>query len=202
MILFFAIFSKSAVFGIDFGSEYIKVSMAILGKGIHVVLNQQSKRLSPSYFSFWNNTNPNNSNKEDWTIKDLDQCSWSFLDSAYSHYLRYPQNSIKGMLPLLGKEHGFTRRESFALILRHLIRTVNEGKNTPESARIVVSVDPTLSRQDRIALIEAVNLSKTTLLEIIDSPSSAAHVYSLERQNFFSSKPKNILFIDVGAERT
>ena len=56
-ILLFS-FLITAVFWIDFGCEYTKIGMAKPDQGIHVALNQQSKWLSPSYFAFWNISNP------------------------------------------------------------------------------------------------------------------------------------------------
>ena len=95
MIFILPFLSFSAIFGIDFGCEYIKVGMVQPGRGVHVALNQQSKRLSPSYFSFWNISNPRlNQKPEHWTLKDIEDCSWAFSDAAKSHSLRFPDNMV------------------------------------------------------------------------------------------------------------
>lgn len=203
MLLFFASFSLSAVFGIDYGSEYIKVGMALPGKSVHVALNQQSKRLSPSYFAFWNISSPRNTHTEEhWKKMDLRNCSWSFLDSAKSHYLRFPQNALRGLSPLLTNEHGFTRREYLALVLRHLITTVDDGQWKPETASIVFAVEPTIPHEERVAIYEAVKLIKAQLISIVDSPTCAATLYALEKRSLFVNKSKTVVFMDIGASHS
>ena len=193
-----------AVFGIDFGCEYIKVGMAIPGRGVHVALNQQSKRLSPSYFAMWNTSNPRQSRKngERWTLDELEDCTWAFLDAAKSHSLRFPHNMVKGISPITENINGFTRREAMALVLRHLVATVDGERWTPEVAQVVLTVEPFLPRVDRMAIIEAVRLSNATLTSIIDSPTAAAQVYSLEKRALYQDKPKIVMFVDMGASYT
>lgn len=204
--MFFAsllIFTNSAIFGIDYGSEYIKVGMALLGKHVHIALNQQSKRLSPSYFAFWNISNPRGSNPSGhWELKDLSSCSWSFLDAAKSHTNRFPNNGIQGLSPLLETEHGFKKREVLALVLRHLISTVDSGNWKPEQATLVFTVEPVFPYEERIAISEAVKLTNATLAGIIDSPTAAANVYGLEKRSLFVGKPKTVTFLDIGATHT
>ncbi|OHS94569.1 dnaK protein [Tritrichomonas foetus] len=203
MLSIFIVFASSAVFGIDFGSEYIKVGMALPGKSVHIALNQQSKRLSPSYFAFWNNSNPRNSNVDGhWDLKDLTNCSWAFLDAAKSHTNRFPSNGVKGLSPLLENIHGFKRREIIALVLRHLISTVDDGNWKPETATIVFTVEPVFPYEERIAIMEAVKLTNATLAAIIDSPTAAANVYGLEKRSLFADKPKTVIFLDIGSTHT
>jgi len=195
--------SISAVFGIDYGTDNIKVGMALPGKAVHVALNQQSKRLSPACFAFWNKTNPANSNPHShWSIADIEQCSWTFLDPARSHGLRFPSNVIKGFMPLLASEHGFTRRESMALTIRHLISTVDDMKWKPETAQLVISVEPFLSHRERYAIKEVIQLVNGTLYGVIDSPTAAALLYALEKSTNYQDNPKNVMFIDIGSKGT
>ena len=205
-MLFLNIFIKfieSNVFGIDYGSEYIKVGMALPGKSVHVALNQQSKRLTPSYFSFWNISNPENTKNEDhWTYHQLSECSWSFGDPANSHSKRFPLNSIKGMNLLLNNSHGFKKREILALMLKNLILTSGDGKFKPETSLIVFSVEPWLSRKERYAIKESVSLINSTLISIIDSPTASSMLYSLEKQTLFINSPKIVLFFDFGASHS
>lgn len=201
--LLFVQIAYSAVFGIDFGSCFVKVGMVQPGRGVHVALNQNSKRLSPTYFAFWNQTNPRAKAPEGhWELEDIEECAWEYTDRAKSHSLRFPDNMIKGIAPILGKINGLTRYETFALLLRHLISTVDEGRWTPETAQLVLTVEPKLPRKDRIAISEAVRLSGATLNRIIDSSTAAAQVYALEKRTLYMEKPKTALFIDIGATFT
>lgn len=205
LFLFLPSLISSAIFGIDYGSEYIKVSMAHPNRGIHVTLNQQSKRLSPSYFAIWNISNPSNSHLDSdshFNISDLDSLDWSYLDRAKSHSFRFPKNAVNGLTPVNRLRNGLRGQEIIALIIRHLIQTVDEGKWKPEDASIVISVEPKLPREERVAIAEAISLSNATLTAIVDSSTAAAHVYALERLSFFDSKGKTVVFIDIGATHT
>ncbi|KAH0795268.1 dnaK protein [Histomonas meleagridis] len=203
MIFFLFSFSLSALFGIDFGSEYIKVGMALPGKSVHVVLNQQSKRISPSYFAIWNISNPKATNPPaHWAFKDLNQLNWAFLDAAKIHTNRFPKNGIKGIPPLLGEKNGLTGREIYALMLRHLISTVDDEKWKPETATVVLSVEPNFPFEERIALTEAAKIARINLVSIIDSPTAAANVYALEKHTLYANSPKTVIFLDLGAKHT
>ncbi|OHT02196.1 dnaK protein [Tritrichomonas foetus] len=109
---------------------------------------------------------------------------------------------MKGISPILGNTNGLTRREIMALVLRHLITTVDEGRWSPETAQIVLTVEPLLPRADRYAISEAVKLSNATLAAIIDSPTAAAQVYALEKRSLYIEQAKHVLFIDYGATYT
>ena len=203
-LLFLFEFSVSAIFGIDYGTEYIKTSMALSGKSVHIALNQNSKRLSPSYFSFWNTTNPRNTvcQGEHWQKEELHNFTWAFLDSAKAHNKRFPNNTIQGMANLLSNQHGFTTREYLAATLRHMISSIDDGKWKPDNAQIVFAVEPFMSREERFALFETVEMMNSTLTDIIDYPTAAAHLYALEKRSLYSKKGKTVVFIDVGATNT
>merc|ERR1711968_319860 len=74
---------KSAVLGIDLGSQFFKVAYIKTG-GFDVVLNEASKRKSPTALAFVDGER-------------------SFGDVAYSQKPRYPKNVLIGMHALLGK---------------------------------------------------------------------------------------------------
>ena len=205
ILLLFPFLSFRGIFGIDFGSEYIKVSTALPGKGIHIALNQQSKRLTPSYFAIWNICDPKNTQIPEgshWNISDLDNMSWAYFDQAKSHAQRFPQNAVKGFTPVLGTRNGMTNREILALTLRELVSTIDDGQWKPEGSSVVLTVEPTLPRADRIALVEAVYLSNMTLTGIVEAPTAAAHVYALEKSYLFENSSKIVAFFDIGAFHT
>ena len=205
--MFFALLvtgAFGAFFGIDWGSEYIKTSMALAGKSVYVVHDQNGKRLSPAYFAFWRTNDPKNSTPEEdhWTKDELTNYSWAFFDAAKAHGMRFPANLVKGLSPILESEHGFLRRESFAISLRHLIKTVAGGQYKPDSAKIVFGVEPWMTREERFALMEATWLANASVVGIVDSPTASANLYALEKRGSYLKKPKTVLFVDVGASHT
>ncbi|OHT07024.1 dnaK protein [Tritrichomonas foetus] len=203
-VAFFTFTVKSAIFGIDYGNENIKTSMALSGKSVHVALNQNSKRLSPAYFSLWRTNNPRNTTCEGdhWEFDELGNFTWAFLDSAKSHALRFPNNTIQGLSPLLENQLGLRRREAVALTLRHLVKTIDDGKWKPENAKIVFAVEPHMSREERYSIYEMVSLMNATLTNIIEYPTAAAQLYALEKRSLYAKKAKTVVFVDIGAKNT
>lgn len=203
ILLIFAIFSQQAVIGIDYGNQYIKVSMAIAGKKVFVALNQNAKRLSPSYFSFWNTKAPQNttqlSEEQHWDPEELSNYSWAFFDSGKSHALKYPEHSVTGFTPIFSNIHGFTRREVLAITLRNLLTSIEDGKYSPDNAKFVFAVEPFITREERFAISEAIELANASTLAIIDYPTAAAQLYALEKRGAYAKKEKLVAFIDIGA---
>ena len=204
LLLVFLCPGTCAVFGLDWGSEYIKTAIVLSGESVHIALNQDGKRLSAPYFAFWNTTDPRNSAHKPyhWSLDDLPSFSWSFLDSAKSASFRFPDIAVKAEPQFFGTNHGFTKRETFALTLRHVISTADDGKAKPDSAKIVYVVEPLLPREQRFALLEATWLANASVTGIIDSPTAAANLYALERKAVYAKQPKLIMFVDVGARNT
>ena len=203
MFILFTTFIKSAVFGIDFGNENIKTGMALQGKGVHVALNQNSKRLSPAYFSFWNKTDPLSTNLTTHLSYDsIDQFEWAFEDFAKTHMDRFPNNGFRGLGQLLSTERGFNRREILSLMMQNLISTIDESKWKPEHSHLIWAIEPSLPLTERYAIIESLNLTSLTLDSIITAPTAASELYALEKRKSFSRKKIRVVFIDIGAVHT
>ncbi|OHT05114.1 hypothetical protein TRFO_27296 [Tritrichomonas foetus] len=195
----FIISSSCYVFGIDIGTEYIKIAVTDPEKGIRAALNQQSKRLTPSYFAIWDFYNPTQKIPAVLDRNLFENYQWEFFEPAKSHFYRYPSHVVKGISPLIDRSHGLLRREILALQLREIITTIEEGKFKPSETALVFTVEPTLSRQERVALAETCKLANITLFAIIESPAAAARTYAMEKRSFFQFGQKIVMFIDIGA---
>ena len=202
MFLFFACFTSSVIFGVDFGSDNIKLGIALPGR-IEVALNQQSKRYTPSYFSIYNMSNKQKTQvPAHWEKKQIRDLEWNFAYEAQTHNRRFPQNVVKGMPKLLENSHGLTGREQAALILKNLISTSADQKFNFEQSTLMFAVEPWLSRKERYALKEAVQIGESNIAGITDSPTAAATTYALERQGFYANKSKIVAFLDLGQSHT
>ena len=196
-------FTNCITFGVDWGSEYIKLSACLFGRGVHTVLNQQSKRLSPSSFCVYNISNPSNTTfPKHWTKESIKECQWGFFEHASTHAKRFPDNAVHGLSNLTGNVLGFTRREILALMIKSLISTAEQGKWKPKQASLVFAVEPWMPRSQRYAIKEACSISEANLISVIDSPVAAAQTYALEKQVFYKFYPKIVAFIDIGSSHT
>ena len=202
MFSFLILLSQSVIYSVDFGSEFIKLGITLPGR-IEIALNQQSKRYTPSFFALYNLTDKQHTNPpEHWNKKQINDLEWSFAYDAQTQYRRFPQNVVKGFPNLLNNSHGLTGREIMALILKHLCSTSADGKYSFEQSSLIFSVEPWLSRMERQALKESVEVGESRVLGITDSPTAAASIYAFERQQFYSSKPRTVAFLDLGQHHT
>ena len=160
------ILAKSVVVGIDIGNANIKTGIGKFN-GVVAVNNEQDKKLSPSYFAIWNYSNPKNTkpkNGKHWYPYELEDCTWDFTSRALSHAKRYPENSIKSFFPLLNESCGLTHREVTALTLRYLLSTIDSGSCSPNTTVLSLSVEPFISRTERIVLKEVAKLANVSSL--------------------------------------
>ena len=202
MFSFLILLSKSVIYSVDFGSEFIKLGITLPGR-IEIALNQQSKRYTPSFFALYNLSDKQHTNPpEHWDKKQINDLEWSFAYDAQSQYRRFPQNVVKGFPNLLNNSHGLTGREQMALILKHLCSTSADGKYSFDQSSLIFAVEPWLSRKERQALKESVEVGESRTLGITDSPTAAASIYAFERQQFYSSKPRTVAFLDLGQHHT
>jgi molecular chaperone DnaK (HSP70) len=196
MLCFLVRLSLSAVFGVDFGSDTIKLAIGSPSHGVVVALNSFHHRRTPSVFSVfsvWNASSPGSALPARLSPSELRSLGWQYFTSSHRNH------SITGVFPVLGRSHGLTRRETFALLLRRLLSTAEESRWSSEDGQIVISVDPFVSRPERIALAEGARLANTTLRAIIDSPTAAAQAYVLENLPTLSESPTREAFVSVGA---
>jgi molecular chaperone DnaK (HSP70) len=146
MLGLFFVAASSVVIGLDFGSEFIKIAVAPLGRQVHVARNAHNTVISPSYFAIWNSTNITQPGMQrHWSLADIRACSWCFLDDARSHFLRHPDHAFHGLVPLLGEHNGLMRREYVAILLKHILSTIDNAEHEPISCHLVIAVDPSLS---------------------------------------------------------
>lgn len=202
ILIYFCHFISSYVFGIDIGTEYTKISVTDPSKGIRAAINQNSHRLTPSYFSIWDFFNSSNPLPEHINSDRLNSYRWEFLEPAKARHFRYPTHSVKGLRNLLNSTHGLTRREILALLLRRLITTIEEQKFVPSETALVFAVEPTLQLEERVAIAETCKIANVTLFAIIESPAAAARLYAMEKRSFFNFGQKVVMFIDIGATHT
>ena len=199
---FFLFFTSSVVVGVDFGHTNIKTGIS-KANGVYAANNEESKKLSPSYFSIWNYTNPKTTrpkNGRHWYAYELEDLTWDFTSRASQHAKRFPENAIKGFFPLLNESCGLLHREAAALTLRYLLSTIEGGVYTPENTVLSLSVEPFLSRHERFALKEVAKLANTSLAYIIESPIAVADYYVIGKAKRFSNTI--VAFVDIGATCT
>ncbi|XP_034832599.1 hypoxia up-regulated protein 1 [Maniola hyperantus] len=98
LVLFPLLLSQSvdaaAVISIDFGSEWMKIGIVSPGVPMEIVLNKESKRKTPAVVAFRDDTR-------------------TFGEDAVTVGVRFPKNSYKYLLDLLGKPYDHPMVQSY-----------------------------------------------------------------------------------------
>ncbi|KAH0786044.1 Hypoxia up-regulated protein 1 [Histomonas meleagridis] len=90
----------------------------------------------------------------------------------------------------------FSFSDLLTLYFKLYIECISHGKKVTS---VTLSVPSHFTLPQRRILESAVNRAGFICLPPIDDVDSIAHVYSFEKTNKFTSQPKTVLFIDVGA---
>ena len=203
MLSFFLIFTNSVIVGLDFGNENIKISSVKFGEGVKIVLNEENKKSTKSYFAIWNESNPNQGEKnQHWSIADIRSCSWLFGIDAFNHYMKYPNHVFKGLNNISLSYNGLMNREAYAILLRHIFQTMDNGEHEPINVHVVFAVNPDMKRSERYMLNEIIKMTGGDLIGVVDAPTAVATLYAVERSLVFRNSPKRVVFIDIGADKT
>lgn len=88
----------AAVISIDFGSEWMKVGIVSPGVPMEIVLNKESKRKTPAVVAFRDDVR-------------------TFGEDAVTVGVRFPKNSYKYLLELLGKTYDHPLVQLFRYVI-------------------------------------------------------------------------------------
>lgn len=220
LCVIFALCSPSvcAVFSVDLGSEWLKVSVVNLKKGqspITVAINEMSKRKSPALVAF---------NSGDRLL----------AEEAAGLVARYPQNVYSQIRDLIGKPFGFSKKYLESLYLPFEIRedsrggvsvkvddTVGTTEYSPEelvamvlayAARLaefhskivvkdaVITVPPYFGQAERAGLLQAAQLAGINVLSLVNEHAGAALQYGIDKD--FTNDSRHVIFYDMGSSST
>lgn len=92
----------AAVISIDFGSEWMKIGIVSPGVPMEIVLNKESKRKTPAVVAFRDEVR-------------------TFGEDAVTVGVRFPKNSYKYLLDLLGKPYDHPMVQAFRSVTCFII---------------------------------------------------------------------------------
>ena len=205
---------KSNYLGIDFGTEFIKVSILKLGNPFKMVENIQSKTKTPSAIAF----------------KDEERL---FGSDAMGKKVRLPTQVFVYMHEFLGKKYSsekikkfieeffisynteednerktfnfkvfynkqnliFSTEEIFGMLFRY-IKFLSDKYGETDVRNCVVTIPAFFGHRERMAISQAVELSELFLKSLITENSAAAVQYSLDKT---FNKTENIIFYNMGS---
>ncbi|VVD04226.1 unnamed protein product [Leptidea sinapis] len=175
----------AAVISIDFGSEWMKIGIVSPGVPMEVVLNKESKRKTPAVVAFRDDVR-------------------TFGEDAVTVGVRFPKNSYKYLLDLLGKpyDHPLVQAYRQDIHLKSwLLNCLVKLKRQPIS-ECVITVPGFFNQAERRAMKEAASLAGLNLLQLINDYTAIGINYGIFRRKEINESAWHALFFDMGAKST
>jgi len=201
-----------SVVGIDFGNANNVVALA-RRKGIDVVLNDESKRETPSMLNFGEkqrfigsaagdkiNMQPKNTLTQ---LKRLigkkfdDEEVQSDIAAMPFPVKRGPNGEIVFTVQYMGASREFTTEQCVAMVLSDLKR-IAENDNGTKCSDCVISVPVYATDAQRRGMLDAASICGLNVLRLMHETTATALAYGIFKTSEFTDQPTNVAFIDVG----
>ncbi|KAI8923615.1 Hsp70 protein-domain-containing protein [Entophlyctis helioformis] len=204
---------SATVIGVDYGTDWLKVSVVKPGGVLETVLNRESKRKTSA-------------------VVNLRSGVRTYGSEAVSLGMRFPEVTYTGLKPLLGKRFTdpeaaefrstfpnvmtsdaarggtiafeatpgevFAVEELVAMILAHAKQQAASYGEVAVSGA-VITVPPYFTHFERQALLDAAEIADLKVLALTNDETAVAVNYALGKRY---PEPKNIVFYDMGAGST
>eukprot|EP00899_Mesostigma_viride_P002636 jgi/Mesvir1/12373/Mv00554-RA.1 len=223
-VAFLVLFSSLAcvahgvVLGIDFGGEYMKISIVKPGRApISIVTNEVSRRKTPVAVAFHGQERflgetadalkVRYPSKVFFRMRDLlgQDFGSDVMNGFKDSYLPYSFVEIDAeegkVLGLKMEDTGAEYRpeEMVAMILQHA-KELGEEYSHMSVKDAVITVPPFFGQRQRQALVSAAQIAGLNVLSLIGEHAAAALQFGMDRD--FSNKSENVLLFDMGSHST
>jgi len=214
MLLFLSVLAHSAIIGFDLGTEGIRAAVLRSGKTIELVLNEQSKRKTPSMVSFETNVSITPDN-----VRLIDRRVGFAAQSVLS---RNRSAVIRGIPEILGKSssaelekhlkdrmydfnfdgslvNGIEPHVPLAMLFEKLVNDAERQFQQGSLRDAVISVPSFFTYVQRSKIASAAKIAGLNLKKIIDDKMALAYVYAIEKTGSFTREPKTVAMVDFGS---
>lgn len=225
LILLFAC-ARSSVIGIDFGSEFVKVTLVQQGRPLRIVEDETSKRKFPAVVGFDSDQRRFGNGASSLLIKRPDvtfQYLRELLGKTFESYSldsmknveyfpfsfkKVPERNAIGVeVARNGKDYIFSVEELMAMIFEY-IKSLSETANA-EAGNIVnsvvkdcvITVPSFFTQQQRQAILDAASLSGLHVLSLINENTAAAIQYGIDK-SFDINSTHTIALYNMGSSST
>lgn len=218
LLLLFSICTNGAVVGIDFGSEFIKVSLVRPGSTFHIVLDETSKRKIPAIVAFDARERQFGNNALGLTVKKADS-SYMFMQRLLGKKIDSPevkeiQNrgypykfvEVPGRNGAVGIQHNedtiYSPEELIAMNFEHVKKLCEldaEGRPVQDA---VITVPGYWTQNEREAIVTAAEMAGFHVLSLINQNTAAAIQYGIDRKQNESDPGHKIILYNMGSSAT
>lgn len=214
MLLYLLLFGSLSIhLAIDFGSQFLKSTIAHPMKNPEIAYNYDSKRLTPAYIAMRASPEFNISTTNHLTVEEGSLLTPAFGNNAIqimelrpylgtaflSSYIGLNKNEssrIAKRLFVNASAARLTFLELTTLFCKLYIDCISQSKSV-DSVSVVVPSTYTIPQRREIET--AIRGAGFKFSKTIDDSEAVSIAYSLEKVNKFAQEPRTILFIDIGA---
>jgi len=208
--------SQGAVLGIDFGTNFAKVSVVAPGKAFQIVIDPSSKRKIPTIVGFDNGErrfgNAANSlvtKRPTETFgymhrllgKSIDTPVIEEIKKLYFPY-EFVSDDNRNTIRVKMGEQTFSVEEIVAMYLKHIQEAAVKYLESKTPVRdCVITVPDFYSTKERRALLDAAGLAGLNVLSVINENSAAALSYGIN-YDYKINETKKFIFYNMGSTST
>ena len=213
LIVLVATSASAAVLGIDYGSEYLKVSIVAPGRTpISIVINEISKRKSTAAVAFTGgdrwlaeeamNYNARFPERTFTRLRDLlgkDASVKYFQDYVEKYKLSYKvvADKDRGTARIVAENGAeYAVEELVAMILQYAVK-IGEGMGKGVIKDAVIAIPPYFGQTDRYALYDAADVAGLNILAEVSDLSCAALQWGIDKE--FTPEGTWTIIYDMGA---
>ncbi|GIY52326.1 hypothetical protein CDAR_207871 [Caerostris darwini] len=198
--------------GIDLGNDTCYVAVARAG-GLEAITNDYSQRATPSYVAFGPTCRDLGTSAKNKTVTNLKNTIFNFKrligkrynDPAVQNevsYLPYvtrelPNGSIGVEVSYLGNTDVFTIQQITAMLLTKL-KDITEVACKGKITDCVISVPVFFSDAERRAMLDICKIANLNVLRLLNETTAVALAYGFYQRDLSDSKPKKVVFVDIG----
>lgn len=215
-LLLLGFVAHGAVAGIDFGSEFIKVSLVKPGS-FSIVVDEQSKRKIPAVVSFDKAERVFGNNAVSLVVRNAKR-SFLFMHRLLGASIDSPQVKelqdkgfpwkfveIPGRKGAVGIQYDdetiFSPEELVAMSLEHIKKITDESNGGPVKDA-VITVPAYWTQNQREAMLTAAELAGFHVLSLINQNTAAAVQYGVDRKYNLTDPPHNLVIYNMGSSST
>jgi hypoxia up-regulated 1 len=209
---------QSVVVGIDFGSEFVKVSLVRPGAPFHIVLDETSKRKIPALVAFDTHERAFGSSATGLVVKRAD-VSYMYVQRLLGKTLNSPEVKeiqergypykfveIPGRDGAVGFQHNdetiYSPEELLAMNFEQIKRLCEDDAEGRPVHDAVITVPGYWTQHEREAMITAAELGGFHVLSLLNQNTAAAIQYGIDRKYNETDPPFNVLIYNMGASAT
>jgi hypothetical protein len=182
----------SAIYGVDFGADRIRVGVAAAGGEFSIQSTPTGKRSALNSVAF--------------ALNDTDTAPWAYRwytgDDTILVSSHNSSRSVQNPFRYLSDPSGFPLAHVHPIVASAVLLTSQLPSFVPKNDRIVAVVPTQALPPFRYALSYVLEAANVALPTLIERSSAIATCYIMERLNRSLHAAQNVMFVDVGASAT